>query len=146
MIGYKLMRKMRNGYAPLFINKKQRLQLGHTYEAEIVPTKGYAFRPGWHCLFKPLAPHLTNKGRVWVKVEMHGYEIQERPEEQGGRWALSQRITLLEEVDQFTELMSWKESILKRNEHWKSCQDGSYELALVCAGLPQIEKQLELLK
>jgi hypothetical protein len=46
MIGYKLFRKMKDGYAPLFINKSQRLKINVEYTYEDHPTKGYAQRPG----------------------------------------------------------------------------------------------------
>ena len=70
MIAYKLVRKLKDGsLAPLFINKKQRLPIGEWMQAEDHPTKGYAVRPGWHCLLKPEASHLSKKGRMLVKVE-----------------------------------------------------------------------------
>ena len=62
MIGYKLFRKMRDGYAPLFINKRLRLREGVIYTMEDHPTKGYAHRPGWHICSTPFAPHLRQGG------------------------------------------------------------------------------------
>ena len=91
MIAYKLMRKMKDGYAPLFINKRQRLELGKVYEAENHPTKGFAERFGWHCTLKPEAPHLKEDkdNRVWVQVFLTGdIEMYDRPESQGGTWVL----------------------------------------------------------
>lgn len=46
MIGYKLFRQRKDGtLGPLFINRRQRLEVGKTYEAEEHRTKGFAFRP-----------------------------------------------------------------------------------------------------
>jgi hypothetical protein len=99
MIAYKLVRLMADGsYAPLFINKTQRLPVGHWLEAGDHPTKGFAHRPGWHCTLKPDAPHLSNKGRVWLEVEIAGYTIHQRPESQGGKWALANRMKILGEL------------------------------------------------
>ena len=98
IIGYKLFRKMNNGYAPLFINKRQRLQQGVAYQAEKHPTKGYAYRPGWHACRMPEAPHLGTTGRVWCKVLLSGVTTMERPISQGGRWYLAQELTILEEL------------------------------------------------
>ena len=91
MIAYKLMRKMKDGYAPLFINKRMRLQKGKYYKAENHPTKGFAERFGWHCTLKPEAPHLKEDidNRVWVKVRIHrDIQYYARPESQGGTWVL----------------------------------------------------------
>lgn len=91
MIAYKLIRKMKDGYAPLFINKRLRMQEGEWYAAENHPTKGFAERFGWHCTLKPEAPHLseTIDNRVWVKVELSGDLVHyDRPESQGGTWVL----------------------------------------------------------
>ena len=102
MIAYKLMRKMKDGYAPLFINKRMRLQPGVAYQAENHPTKGFAERFGWHTTLKPYAPHLseTIDNRVWVKVKLSGETIHyDRPESQGGTWVLcTGTMEILEEL------------------------------------------------
>ena len=100
MIGYKLFRKMKDGYAPLFINKRQRLQIGETYPMEDNPTKGFAHRPGWHICGKPVAPHLkqVDTNRVWCKVEFELVEEIQRPVSQGGLWYLGSSITILDEL------------------------------------------------
>ena len=105
MVAYKLVRKMKDGYAPLFINKRLRMEKGIPYHAVNRPTKGYKERFGWHCTLTPSAPHLrsdSSSGRVWVKVKLHGdTEIYDRPESQGGQWVLCQgTMTILEEVDE----------------------------------------------
>lgn len=96
MIAYKLFRRLRTGeITSLFINKKRRLPLGEWLDAESFPTKGFTLRPYWHCTHKPYAPHLSMKNRVWMKVEIEGFEEFERPESQGGKWYLAQRIKII---------------------------------------------------
>ena len=96
MIGYKLFKQRKDGtLGPLFINRKQRLEVGKTYEAEDHKTKGYAHRPGWHICAKPSAPHLKKEGRVWAKVEFHDAETHKRPANQGGLWYTAKRMTIL---------------------------------------------------
>ncbi len=85
MKAYKLVRLRKDGsLGSLFINRKDRLSIGEWREAEDYPTKGYAHRPGWHCCFKPEAPHLSERDRVWVEVEVDDYKVFKRPESQGG--------------------------------------------------------------
>lgn len=99
MIAYKLVRKLKDGsLAPLFINQRHRFKIGTTYKAESHPTKGFAYRPGWHCCLTPKAPHLSEKDRVWVKVEITGLTYHTRPESQGGKWVLANTIKVLEEL------------------------------------------------
>jgi len=99
MIAYKLVRKMKDGsLAPLFINKTSRTPIGVWLDAECHPTKGFAVREGWHCTLKPEAPHLSTKGRVWVEVEIDDFEYFERPEKQGGMWALAKRMKIIKEL------------------------------------------------
>jgi len=94
---YKLFRQLKSGeITSLFINKKERLQKGVWIEAREFPTKGFKFRPFWHCTEKPEAPHLSEKNRVWLKVEMQDFEVYERPEHQGGKWFLARRIKIIE--------------------------------------------------
>jgi hypothetical protein len=97
MIAYKLIRQRKDGtFGPLFINRKQRIEKNVWLQAECYPTKGYKIRPRWHCTSKPEAPHLSNKGRVWVKVEIEEYEKLERPVSQGGLWYLAKKLRVLE--------------------------------------------------
>lgn len=96
MEAYKLFRQLKNGeIAPLFINKKQRLQENVWYNAESHPMKGFAVRPGWHVTLIPEAPHLSNKGRVWKKVEVEDYIEFKRPKSQGGTWLLANKMRIL---------------------------------------------------
>lgn len=99
MIGYKLFRERKDGtLGPLFINRKQKLEVGVIYSAEEHRTKGFAFRPGWHICKEPKAPHLSTKGRVWYKVSFKRAETLKRPESQGGVWYLGSSMKILERV------------------------------------------------
>lgn len=60
MRAYKLLRKLSDGKLyPLFIHKTYSTPFNKWMQAECYPTKGFAVRCGWHCCFKPLAPHLS---------------------------------------------------------------------------------------
>jgi hypothetical protein len=97
MIAYKLCRQLKNGdITSLFINKKKRLPFGLWLEAENHPTKGFKERPFWHCTSNPIAPHLSMKNRVWVKLEMLDFREFQRPDSQGGMWYLAEYIKLME--------------------------------------------------
>ena len=94
MIAYKLVRQRKDGtLGPLFINCPLRIPIGEWLEAETHHRrKGYAYRPGWHVTFKPHAPHLSTRGRVWVEVEIEDFERYKRPESQGGMWGLAKKM------------------------------------------------------
>ena len=99
MICYKLFRQLKDGnITSLFINKTRRLPIGEWLDAEEYPTKGFAFRPMWHCTRTPEAPHISMNNRVWYKVEVQEYEEFKRPKNQGGMWYLSKRIKILDPV------------------------------------------------
>lgn len=101
VIGYKLFKVRKNGtLGPLFINARQVIPVGEWLEAEAHPTKGFAFRPGWHATFTPNAPHLRTTGpdRVWCRVELEGTRTYDRPESQGGSWVLADRLRVLEVI------------------------------------------------
>ena len=96
MIGYKLFRKRRDGsLGPLFINARQRIDIGKVYPAESHPTRGYAYRPGWHICAEPVAPHLSIKDRVWAQVEFDLVETVRRPKHQGGIWYLGDNMRVI---------------------------------------------------
>jgi hypothetical protein len=109
---YKLVRKLKNGsLKPLFIGKKQPFVIGQKMKCEFLPTKGFAPRSvddknsgGWHCCFRPVAPHLaetlkTGEERVWLECEAEGTtKTYHRGEHQGGDWILAEYITPLREV------------------------------------------------
>jgi hypothetical protein len=96
---YKLLTLRKDGtIGPLFINRKLRIPIGEWLEAEDIPTKGYAHRPGWHVTKKAVAPHLTTKGRVWYEVRVRDYEELNRPVVQGGTWFLAKQIKVVREL------------------------------------------------
>ena len=100
MIAYKLFRKRKDGsYGPLFINRKQRVLPGVTYQSEEHRTKGFAFRPGWHACAEPSAPHLSKKDRVWCKVIITDYTEHNRPASQGGLWYTANTLKVIEELN-----------------------------------------------
>lgn len=99
MTGYKLFRKRKDGsYGALFINRKQRLEVGVYYEFERHRTKGFAYRPGWHICSNSIAPHLSKKDRVWCLVEFEPLGMVIRPKSQGGLWYLGKYIKILKEL------------------------------------------------
>jgi hypothetical protein len=99
MIGYKLFRERKDGtLGPLFINRKQKIEIGPWYQAEEHSTKGFAFRPGWHILTKPEAPHLSIRGRAWYRVEFLEMATIHRPESQGGVWYLGSIMRVLSKL------------------------------------------------
>ena len=96
MVGYKLVRRRKNGtLGPLFINRSLVLRLRVRYTAENHPTKGFAVRPGFHICSKPTAPHLSKKGRVWIKVRFSDFASHKRPVCQGGLWYVANSMTVL---------------------------------------------------
>jgi hypothetical protein len=98
-IAYKLLNvRADNSLGPLFIDRGRRLPLNKWLVAEAKPTKGFAFRPGWHCCAKPLAPHLIKTNRVWAKVQITGIKEHIRPARQGGLWYTANRMKILEIV------------------------------------------------
>ncbi len=100
MIAYKLFRQRKDGsIGPLFINARLRIPVGVWLDAECHPTKGFAVRKGWHCTFTQHAPHLSTKGRVWVKCEVADYTTYDRPESQGGTWVLANKMKVLEIIN-----------------------------------------------
>jgi len=99
MVAYKLFRKRKNGtLGPLFINRKLVIEQNKWMKSESHKTKGFAFRPGWHCCSKPKAPHLSMKERVWCEVEIKGFQKIFRTENQGGLWYLSKNLKLIKEL------------------------------------------------
>jgi len=96
MIAYKLFKQRKNGtIGPLFINQKQVIPIGEWVEAESLPTKGYAFRPGWHTTNIPKADHLKTEGRIWMKVHINNYYKFDRPKHQGGYWLIAQMMKVI---------------------------------------------------
>lgn len=103
---FKLFRVTKEGKLhPLFINRKEETVLNKWLTAECYPTKGFAVRQGWHCCFKPYAPHLKDvlsngEQRVWVECLAKDCETYARPESQGGTWVLAQQLKVLRVLDE----------------------------------------------
>ena len=97
---YKLFRIRKDGsLGTLFINRKMRVPINEWLVAESHPTKGYTYRPFWHCTSNPIAPHLSMKGRAWFEVEMCDFTEFSRPKSQGGLWFLAKKIKVLNRID-----------------------------------------------
>jgi len=96
ILGYKLFRVRKDGsIGSLFIDRRAILPCGAWLKARRIPTKGFAVRPGWHATARPVAPHLSKRGRRWFKVELHGVTQVERPKSQGGAWYLAKWMKIL---------------------------------------------------
>lgn len=100
---FKLMRKKDNTFHSLFINRNVGYKIGKWLKAQCYPSKKFAVREGWHCCYRPIAPHLKMKlangeERVWVKVEVKKWEICKRPESQGGNWIIAKQMKILGEL------------------------------------------------
>ena len=122
MIVYKKVRILKDGNAyPLFIDKRKPFVFGEWMKAEFHPTKGFAPRSlgkdengneigGWHCCYKPEAPHIADKlasgeVRVWMKCEAKGkMQKYDRPESQGGAWLLVEWLKPLEIIKEMEEV------------------------------------------
>lgn len=103
-LAYKLLRvRQDQSLGPLFINRRQVIPVGQWLAAEAHPTKGFAFRPGWHASHAPRAPHLSTKGREWYAVAIKDYVPMPRPARQGGMWYLAQRMKVLGRAYALTE-------------------------------------------
>lgn len=104
MIAYKLFKSRKDGsIGSLFINSSEKYQIKKWMDAKPIKKNGFAFRQGWHCLIEPSAPHLklnlsSGEIRQFWKVEIENYKFFERPESQGGKWVLAQRMKILESV------------------------------------------------
>jgi hypothetical protein len=71
------------------------LPTGKWLKGRSYPTPGFKVRPGWHATAKPLAPHLSERGRVWKQVLLRGVTPVQRPEAQGGLWYLAKEMKIL---------------------------------------------------
>lgn len=99
IIAYKLCRKLKNGdIRTLFIDKKKNLVFNKWITAENHPTKGFAVRPYWHSTSLPIAPHLSERDRVWVECKIKNYSLFNRPAQQGGLWYLSKEVMFVREL------------------------------------------------
>jgi hypothetical protein len=96
---WKLLRRRKDGtLGSLFIDRKRVLPHSQLLRSRRCRTKGYQYRPGWHCMQKPHAPHLSMKNRVWARVLVRDDQILatcQQPESQGGLWVLCRKMTIL---------------------------------------------------
>ena len=100
IVAYKLFRERADGsLTPLFIDKTTPIPFGKWLKAKALKTKGFKFRPGWHACAKPVAPHLSKKGRVWCYVELDDIVELQKPEAQGGTWYLAKKMRLVSRVE-----------------------------------------------
>ncbi|MHC4640111.1 MAG: LPD38 domain-containing protein [Planctomycetota bacterium] len=82
IVAYKLFRTLKTKPGklfPLFIGNQEEVKMNEWLEAEFIPTKGFSRRPGWHAGVKPIADHLSKKGRVWAEVEISA-DVDWQPE------------------------------------------------------------------
>jgi hypothetical protein len=105
MKAYKLIKVRKDGsLGPLFIDAKKRLPVGKWMNYQAIKRKGFAFRPGFHCTAKPIAPHLkkilkSGEIREWWEVEIEDDAVpHQRPREQGGLWFTAKRMKLIRRV------------------------------------------------
>ena len=104
MTAYKMMRMRKGGtLGSLYIDPATVRPIGKWLTAEPHFKKGYKYRPGFHCLPQPVAPHLKLKDdRVWVEVDIDSYTIFDRPEHQGGEWFLANRMKINRIMEELT--------------------------------------------
>ena len=96
---YKLVRVRRDGtLGPLFIDRGRVLKIGVWMTADAIRTPGYAYRPGWHATAHKRAPHLSKKGRAWVRVALRGVAEYRRPKAQGGLWYTAGHMRILRRI------------------------------------------------
>ena len=97
IMGWKLFRIRKDGsIGSLFFDRRARIPLGVWLPSYAFKKKGYAFRPGWHCMKAPIAPHMV-KGddRVWAQVAIRDVERVPRPDSQGGEWFLAREMKVV---------------------------------------------------
>lgn len=105
MKAYKLLSYKDGKLYPLFISKHTETPVGVWLQSECHPTAGFAVRQGWHCCFKPHAPHLklhlkNGRPRTWVECEVEDFSTYDRPESQGGAWILADKMKITRILDQ----------------------------------------------
>ena len=104
MIAYKLFKIGKDGsIGSLFFDSSKKYKLNEWLHAKPIRKKGYAYRPGFHCLHKPNAPHLklnlsSGEQRAWFEVEIEDFEEINRPTAQGGKWFLAKKLKILKQL------------------------------------------------
>ena len=98
-IAYKLFKKRKDGsLGSLFVDASRKLPLAEWMPAVNHKPKTLKERKGWHALKRPVAPHLSKRGRVWCLVEVEDFTEIERPESQGGCWLLANQLKIIREL------------------------------------------------
>jgi hypothetical protein len=98
-LGYKLFKVRKSGtIGSLFIDTRRIIPLNEWLRAEPKRKNGFSFRPGWHVCLTPHAPHLKTDGRMWFDIEFDDYDVIERPDNQGGKWAIAKWIKVLQQT------------------------------------------------
>lgn len=96
MIAYKLFRVRKDGsLGSLFINRPFHIPINTWLTAEPHRTDGFAFRPGWHAMPFPYAPHLSERNRQWFMVDLDGVTEFKKPKAQGGTWYLANAMKVI---------------------------------------------------
>ena len=96
---WKLFRVRKDGtLGSLFINRRAVIPVGEWLMAACHPKAGFKVRAGWHAAGEPVAPHLSQRGRVWREVLIRGWERLERPKSQGGLWYLGKEMMVIPEA------------------------------------------------
>lgn len=96
MRAYKLFRVRADGtLGPLFLDATLRIKVGDRLRAKNMHKKGFKFRPGFHAVAKPYAPHLSKRGRRWHRVKLYDWRREKRPKNHGGIWLVAKEITVL---------------------------------------------------
>lgn len=103
--GWKLFQLRADGtLRPLFLDTGDTLPYNEWIEAKdntsLARKKGLQPRPGWHATLSPCAPHLklelaSGEKRIWVQVQLRGVSLYDRPESQGGTWALAKELMIV---------------------------------------------------
>lgn len=99
MMAYKLFKQRKDGsLGSLFVDASRKLPVGEWMPAVNHKPRRLAERPGWHCLKRPVAPHLSERGRTWALVEVDDFKSMVRPESQGGEWVLANRMRIIKTI------------------------------------------------
>lgn len=107
MIAYKLFKQRKDGtLGSLFMNVTLRHPMNKWLLAYDHTRKGFASRPGWHCLQQPNAPHLSLKDRTWCKVEIQNYKLLYRSPAQGGEWFIAKSMRILQNLGPYPYCVS----------------------------------------
>lgn len=104
MKAYKLFKIRKDGtLGSLFIGASKVLPIGIEMQAEkdlLVSEnlkRKFTYRPFWHATSLPKADHLKIDAivkRVWAEVDIKEFTELKRPDYQGGKWFLAERLTI----------------------------------------------------